>query len=123
MDSYYIVQSDTGDAITSSDDILRSSCDETDIDCDIGFNVSVETPAMVRNKTTDSLTNLSQNNHTQLVDIMAYFMSEIEGLKKEIKSLKQQVTCKDKLVVENNSEILLKSQISFLQEHFYFYKI
>ena len=122
LDSYYIVQSDTGDAITSSDDILRSSCDETNIDSDIGFNVSVGTPAMVRNKTTDSLSNLSQNNHTQLVDIKAYFMSEIEGLKKEIKSLKQQVNCKDKLVAENNSEILLKSQISFLQEQNSFIK-
>ena len=43
-------------------------------------------------------------------------MIEIDGLKKEIKSLKQQVNCKDKLVAENDSEILLKSQISFLQE-------
>ena len=122
MDSYYIVQSDTGDAITSSDDILRTFCDETDIDCDIGFNVSVGTPTMVKNKTADSLSNLSQNNHTQLVDIKAYFMSEIEGLKKEIKSLKQQVNCKDKLVAENNSEILLRSQISFLQEQNSFIK-
>ena len=119
---YYIVQSDTGDAITSSNDTLRTFCDETDIDCDIGFHVSVETPTMVRNKTGDSLSNLSQNNHTQLVDIKAYFMSEIEGLKKEIKSLKQQVNCKDKLVAENNSEILLKSQISFLQEQNSFIK-
>ena len=122
LDSYYIVQSDTGDAITSSDDIVRSSCDETNIDSDIGFNVSVGTPAMVRNKTTDSLSNLSQNNHTQLVDIKAYFMSEIDGLKKEIKSLKQHVNCKGKLVAENNSEILLKSQISFLQEQNSFIK-
>ena len=122
LDSYYIVQSDTGDAITSSDDILRTFCDETDIDCDIGFNVSVGTPTMVRNKTADSLSNLSQNNHTQLVDIKAYFMSEIDGLKKDIKSLKQQVNCKGKLVAENNSEILLKSQISFLQEQNSFIK-
>ena len=43
-------------------------------------------------------------------------LGEIDGLKKEVKSLKQQVNCKDKLVSENNSEILLKSQISFLQE-------
>ena len=43
-------------------------------------------------------------------------LGEIDGLKKEVKSLKQQVNCKDKLVAENNSEILLKSQISFLQE-------
>ena len=40
FDSYYIVQSDTGDAVTSSEDILKCFCDE-DIDCDIGFNVSV----------------------------------------------------------------------------------
>ena len=60
LDSYYIVQSDTGDAITSSDDkILRSFCDETDTDCDIGLNVSVGTPTMFRNKTADSLSNLS----------------------------------------------------------------
>ena len=60
LDSYYIVQSATGDAITSSDDkILRSFNDETDIDCDIGLNVSVGTPTMVRNKTADSLSNLS----------------------------------------------------------------
>ena len=72
LDSYYIVQSDTGDAVASSDDIIRSFYDETDIDCDIGFNVSIEIPIMVRNKTADSLSNLSQNNHTQLVDIKAY---------------------------------------------------
>ena len=59
LDSYYIVQSDVGDAITSSDDILKTFCDETDIDCDTGFNVSVGTPTMVRNKTADSLSNLS----------------------------------------------------------------
>ena len=112
---YYIVQSDTGDAITSSNDTLRTFCDETDIDCDIGFHVSVETPTMVRNKTGDSLSNLSQNNHTQLVDIKAYFMSKIEDLKKEIKTLKQQVNCKAKLVAGNNSEILLKSQTLILQ--------
>ena len=46
LDSYYIVQSDTSDVITSSDYILRTFCDETDIDCDIGFNVSVGTATM-----------------------------------------------------------------------------
>ena len=114
LDSYYIVQSDIGDAITNSEDILRTFCDETDIDCDIGLNVSVGTPTTVRSKTANSLSDLSQNNHIQLVDIKAYFMSEIDELKMEIKSLNQQVNCKDKLVAENDSEILLKSQISFL---------
>ena len=38
----------------------------------------------------------------------------IEKLKKEIKSLKQQVNCRDMLVAENNSEIVLKSQILLL---------
>ena len=46
----------------------------------------------------------------QLVVIKAYFTNEIDELKKEIKSLKQQVNCEDKIVSENNSEILLKSQ-------------
>ena len=71
---------------------------------------------MVRNKTADSQSDLSHNNLTQLVDIKAYFMSEIDELKKQIKSLKQQVNCKDQLVAENNSEILLTCQILFLQE-------
>ena len=88
----------------------------------IGFNVSQGTPTTIRTKIPDSLSNLSQNNHTQLVDIKAYFLSEIDGLKKEIKSLKQQVNCKDKLVGKNNSEILLKSQISVLQEQNSFIK-
>ena len=123
LDSYYIVQSDTDDAIESSEDILKSFCEETDIDCDIGFNVAVRTPTMVRNKTADSLSDFSQNNHTQLVDIKAYFMNEIDELKKEIKSLKQQVNCRDKLVVENNSEIFLKSQILFLQEQLLLLKL
>ena len=122
LDSYYIVQSDTDDANTSGKDILRSFCDETDIDCDIGLNVSVRTPTMVRNKTADYLSDVSLNNHIQLVDITVYFMNEIDKLKKEIKSLKQQVNCRDKLVAENNSEILLKSQISFLQEQNSFIK-
>ena len=43
---------------------------------------------MVRNRTADSLSDLSQNNHIQLVDIKAYFMNEIEELRKEIKSPK-----------------------------------
>ena len=59
LDSYYIVQSDTDDANTSGKDILRSFCDETDIDCDIGLNVSVRTPTMVRNKTADYLSDVS----------------------------------------------------------------
>ena len=46
----------------------------------------------------------------QLVVIKAYFTNEIDEYKKEIKSLKQQVNCEDKIVSENNSEILLKSQ-------------
>ena len=78
MDSCYIVQSDTGDAITSSDDILRTFCEKTDIDCDLGLNVYVGTPTMVRNKIAYSLSDLSQNNHTQLVGIKAYFMSVIK---------------------------------------------
>ena len=77
---------------------------------------------MVWNKTADSLSHLSQNNHTQLVNIKAYFMNEIDKLKKEIKSLNQQINCRDKLVMENNSEILLKFQISFLQEQNCFIK-
>ena len=74
-----IFQSDTGDAIaiTSTENILRTFCDETDIDGDNRLSVSVETSTMVRNKTSDSLSNLSQNNHIQLVDIKAYFMNEI----------------------------------------------
>ena len=89
LNSYYIVQSDTGDPITSSEDILRAFCDETDIDWDIDLNVSVGTPAIVRNKTADSPSELSQNNHIQVVAIQAHFMIEIDELKKEIKSLKQ----------------------------------
>ena len=78
---------------------------------------------MVRNKTTDSSNNLSQNNHIKLVDIKVYFMNEIDELKKEIKRLKQQVNyCRHKLVGENNSKTSLKSQISFLQEQNSFIK-
>ena len=58
------------------------------MNCDIGLNVSVGTSTMVRNRTADSLSDLSQNNHIQLVDIKAYFMNEIEELRKEIKSPK-----------------------------------
>ena len=43
-------------------------------------------------------------------------MNEIDELKKEIKILKQQVHCRDKLIAEHNSKMLLKSKISFLQE-------
>ena len=38
-----MVQSDTGDAITSSDEILGTFCDETDIDSVIDVNVSAGT--------------------------------------------------------------------------------
>ena len=71
-----MVQSETGDAITCSDDILRTFCDETDIDSVFDANVSVGTPTIVRNKTADSLSDLSQNNHIQLVDIKGYFVNE-----------------------------------------------
>ena len=40
----------TGDAITSSDDILGPFCDETDIDSDIDLNVLVGTTTIVRLK-------------------------------------------------------------------------
>ena len=59
MDSYDIVQSDRGDAITSSKDIFKKFCNETDIDCDIDLNVSVGTPTMGMNKTVDSSSDLS----------------------------------------------------------------
>ena len=58
-----MVQSETGDAITYSDDILGTFCDETDIDSTFDVNVSVGTPTIVRNRTADSLSDLSQNNH------------------------------------------------------------
>ena len=93
---------------------VRIFWDKSDIDCDIALNVSVGTPTLARNKTADSLSDSSQNNYIKLVDLKVYFMNEIDELNKEIKSLKQQVNCRDKLVGENNSEILLKSQISFL---------
>ena len=63
FDSYYIAQSGTGDANTSSEDILRSFWDKTDVDCDIGLNVSVGTLTMVSNKTADYLSDLPQDNH------------------------------------------------------------
>ena len=71
-----MVQSETGDATTCSDDILRTFCDETDIYSVFDANVSVGTPTIVRNRTADSLSDLSQNNHIQLVDIKGYFVSE-----------------------------------------------
>ena len=71
-----MVQSDTGDAITCSDDILGTFCDETDTDSVFDANVSVGTPTIVRNRTADYLSDLSQNNHIQFVDIKGYFVSE-----------------------------------------------
>ena len=89
-DLYYIIKSDTGDAITSSDDSLETFCDKTDIDFDIDLNVSVKTLAIVRNKTADPSSDSFQNNHIQLVAIKTYFMSKIfHELKKEINGLKQ----------------------------------
>ena len=77
LESSYLVESDTGDAITSSDDILGTFCHETDIDSDIDSNVLVGTTTIVRNKTADSPSDLSQNNPIQLVDIKGYFMKKI----------------------------------------------
>ena len=71
-----MVQSDTGDAISCSGDILGTFCDETDIDSVIDANVSVRTPTIVRNRTADSPSDLSQNNHIHLVDIKGYFVNE-----------------------------------------------
>ena len=90
MDLYYIVKSDTGDAIASSDDILETFCDQTDIDSDINTNVSVKNFTIVRNETAGSSNDLSQNDRMQLVGIKTYFMSKIfQELKKEINGLKQ----------------------------------
>ena len=54
-----MVQSDTGDAITCSDDILGTFCDEIDIDSAFDANVSVGTPTIVGNRNADSLSDLS----------------------------------------------------------------
>ena len=80
----YLVQSDTGEAITSSD-ILGKFCDETDVHSDIDLNFLVGIPKIVRNKTADSSSDLSQNINLQLVDIKGYFMKEISRTKKEDK--------------------------------------
>ena len=88
LDSYYIVERDTGDKITSSEDILRIFCDETDIDCAIDVSGSIGTPTMVKNKTADSSSDVAQNNDIQLVDIKTYFMNEIDEFKKEKKNPK-----------------------------------
>ena len=64
LDSYQIVQSDTGDAITSSEDVLWTFCDETDSDICLKASVGLSrNPHNSWNKTTDSLSDLSQNNH------------------------------------------------------------
>ena len=54
-----MVQSETGDAITYSDDILGTFCNETDIDSTFDANVSVGAPTIVRNRTADSLSDSS----------------------------------------------------------------
>ena len=77
LESQYLVQSDTSDTITISDDISGTFCHETDIDSDIDFNVLVGTTTIVRNKTADSPSDLSQNNPIQVVDIKGYLMKEI----------------------------------------------
>ena len=80
----YLVQSDTVEAITSSH-ILGKFCDETDVHSDIDLNFLIGTPTIVRSKTADSSSNLSQNIHLQLVDVKGYFMKEISRTKKEDK--------------------------------------
>ena len=66
----------TGDAITSSDDILGPFCDETDIDSDIDLNVLVGTTT-IGWKTADSSSDLSRNNQMHMVVIKGYFLKEI----------------------------------------------
>ena len=88
LDSYYIVERDTGDKITSSEDMLKIFCDETDIDFAIDVNGSIGTLTMVKNKTADSSSDVAQNNDIQLVDIKTYFMNEIDEFKKEKKNPK-----------------------------------
>ena len=62
-----VVQSDTIDPVTNSNDILASFSDEIDTDSVIDLNISVETPTAVRNKTTNTSSKLLQNNDIQLV--------------------------------------------------------
>ena len=73
LDSHYIVQKDTNDPVVSSSDILGTFCNETVTDSDIDSNISVETSAMVRSKTADTTSDLSQNNHIQLVAIKTFY--------------------------------------------------
>ena len=49
-------------------------------------------------------------------------MIKIDEPKKELRSIKHQFNCRNKLVAENNCEILLKSQILFFEEQIYFIK-
>ena len=70
--SFYTLQSDKADPLTNSNDILRTFRDETHTDSVIHLNVTVETPTVIRNKTTNTLSNLSRNNDIQLVAIKAY---------------------------------------------------
>ena len=62
-----VVQSDTIDPVTNSNDILGSFSDEIDTDSVIDLNISVETPTAVRNKTTNTSSKSLQNNDIQLV--------------------------------------------------------
>ena len=73
LDSYYVVQKDTNDPVVSSSDILGTFCNETVTDSDIDLNISVETSAIVRSKTADTTSDLSQNNHIQLVAIKTFY--------------------------------------------------
>ena len=73
LDSHYIVQIDTSVPVVSNSDILGTFCNETVTDSDIDSNISVETSAMVRSKTADTTSDLSQNNHIQLVAIKTFY--------------------------------------------------
>ena len=115
LDSHYIVQIDTSVPVVSNSDILGTFCNETVTDSDIDLNISGgKTSAMVRSKTADTTSELSQNNHLQLVAIKTYFMNEIDVLRNEIIPLYQH--CGDKKFSENNAENSLKSHILFSQE-------
>ena len=122
-DSYFIINSETG-LIAENQGIFGTPDSFHSTGLNITVGDSVETPKIKNTKTPPLNEVHVEDFTTKFLEMKAFFMKEIFGLKMEIKSLKEKLQNRGNISPNTNDDNIknLELKISFLKQN-YFVKI
>ena len=123
-DSYFIINSET-ELIAENQGIFGTPDSFHSTGLNITVGDSVETPKTKNTKTPPLNEVHVEDFTTKFLEMKAFFMKEIFGLKMEIKSLKEKLQNRGNISPNTNDDNIknLELKISFLKQENYFVKI